>query len=60
MQTMCIAFIACSLEKNFFIRNWMAHLGDDVLYVCLCVLGAFNCFYVLNGPNLCGPYIFQL
>ena len=60
MQTMCIAFIAYSLENFFFIRNWMAHLRDDVLYVCLCVLGAFNCFYVSNGPNLCGPYIFQL
>lgn len=37
MQTMYIAFIACSLAKKFFIRNWMAYLGDDVLNVCSCV-----------------------
>lgn len=39
MQTMCIAFIACSLAE-IFIWSWMAHLGDDVLYVCLRVCWA--------------------
>lgn len=60
MQTMCIAFIACVLAK-FFIRSWTACLrGRCVVCVVVCVLGAFNCFYVSNVPNLCDLYIFQL
>lgn len=39
MQTMCIAFIACLLAE-IFIRSWIAHLGDDGLYVCFRVCWA--------------------